>query len=245
MANTTFANLKIGALRRCDHYNSGDSTLLEIAGGLINDCLGFIQTQIKTSKYVNDLANSVNTTASQAYVDLTDTDIIEILNVYQATTDTKLRRLTRNEFVSMVPDTTVNVGVADLAYYPDQILNASGQNIWRIYLVPTPSGVIALNYDYIKNIRFSADGTSADAEFCVLPNIYDEWIYALFRHRFFEQIDPENRSRIITAREIADRATATYKEAINSATDYASQMVGAREKGPLILTRVKTTPAPT
>ena len=41
MANTTLANLKIGALRRAgNHYNSNDSALLTLAGGLINDTRG-------------------------------------------------------------------------------------------------------------------------------------------------------------------------------------------------------------
>ena len=40
MANTTLATLKINCLRRSHHYNSGDQTLLELAGSLINDVLG-------------------------------------------------------------------------------------------------------------------------------------------------------------------------------------------------------------
>jgi hypothetical protein len=244
MANTTFGNLKIGALRRSDHYNSGDSTLLEVAGCVINDVLSEIQSETRNSMYWIDLDNTVNTVASQAYVDLTDTDILEVLAVYQRETDTKLKRIDRNEFVNIAPDTTLHTGTPDLAYCEEQILSGAGVNTFRLFLLPTPGSVIALRYDYLKNPRFSADGAGADAEFCPLPSNYDELIYAMFRPKFFAVIDPENGPRISTALALADRIAGKYLPMIRTKVDEVYQFGSYRHKFPLREFDTKATPVP-
>ena len=243
MANTTLGNLKIGALRRVHFYNSGDATGLALAGGIINDVLGYIQTQIKGSLYEHDLANTITTTANQAYVDLTDSNILEILNVYQTTTDTKLRRLSRQEFVLLQPDTTVFSGTPEYAYFPTQILTA-GVNTWRVYLIPTPSSAISLSYDYIKSLQFSADGTSADAEYSALPRIFDDWIYSEFAPRWFKIVDPSNLQKIQVAESQAEKARRNYRSFIKQDIDGTPQIGSFRDQ-PVIINRfVKTTPAP-
>lgn len=203
MANTTLGNLKIAALKRVHHYNSADSTLLSLAGGLINDALSIMYPYLKKTPYVFDLKNSVSTVASTAYVDLTDTDIVDILNVYQGESDTKLKRLSWEEYVALVPDTSEVTGIPEIAYCPTQNINVSGQNIFRLYLIPTPGSAITLYYDYIKNIRFSTD--DADSEFCILPSIYDPWIYAEFKPLFYRIVAPKDTGVVRSAEVERDR----------------------------------------
>lgn len=228
MANTIFGNLKIGALRRAGNsYNANDTALLALAGGLINDCLGAIQTIIKTSPYVFDLDNTVATVASQAYVALMDTDIIEVLQVYQRETGTKLKQLNRVDYVGVSPDTTRISGTPDLAWAPTQAVSGSGSNIWSLYLYPTPSSVITLRYDYIKNLRFSAD-TGVDASFSPLPNIYDDWIYEKFKPRFWKIVDKNNRSLIDGALKDEALADNKYGLDIKSQADRIKQVGSMR-----------------
>lgn len=242
MANTTFANLKKKALQLAGNsYNASDSTRLELAGGIINDCLSSIQSMIKGSVYTYSVGNTVNTVADQAYVALTDTDILDVVNVYQRVSDTKLIRLPRSKFTELQPDTTRFAGTPEIAWSASQALVA-GVNTWSLYLLPTPSAVIALYYDYEVDMRFSADGTGADAEFSPLPMAYDDWIYSEFRPRFYQVIDSGNRTRIATAEEQANTARAKYSLAINS-VDQHLQLGSAREmlyRGDI----VETTTAP-
>lgn len=244
MANSTLANLKIGALRRAgNHYNASDTTLLSLAGGLINDALGLIQSLTPGAIYHLDIGNTVTTTASTAYIALVDTDIIDILNVYQRVSDTKLRRISYPEYVAINPDITNNLGVAEYAYATTQDLNASGQNIFTLYLLSGSSAAITLYYDYIKNMRFSTDG--ADSEFCALPSIYDAWIYAEFRPMFYQIVDPSNASRIRTAEMQALSARNTFKTMMMSHNDRSEQMGSYAGNLGLISQRVATTADPT
>ncbi len=244
MANMTFANLKIYCLRRAgNHYNANDSTLLEIAGAAINDALSVISTFIKNTAYLYDLENTVNTTTNQAYVDLTDTDIVDILQVYQRVSDTKLKRISRAEYAALVPDTTRGAGIPEYAFCPTQALNGSGQNIWSLYLYPIPSSVVAIYYDYIKNLRFSADGTGADAEFSPLPTIYNKWIADEFRPIFFGIVDPANVNKIRMAEQLAKETRAMFSTDIRVGADEVMQPASYASRS-VITRRVETTPAP-
>ena len=244
MANTTFFNLKIKCLRLGGNwYNSADSTLLTIAGGIINDCLSTIQAMSPASKFWLDLENSKACTASQAYIDLTDTDILEIIAVYQRTTDTKLKRVDRNTWVNLVPDTTAYSGTPDLLYDAEQLLN-TGVNTWRIYLFPTPATTTTMYYDYRKNARFTADGTGADAEYSPLPSQYDALIVEMFRTRFLNVIDIGNTSAISRAERSEQSALSKFIPMLNSKLDETYQLGSYRYRYPNQLTRVAATPTP-
>lgn len=244
MANTTLGNLKKGALQRAgNHYNSNDSALLELAGGVMNDVMGWFQVLLGQHPYVLDLANTVNTVAAAEYVDLVDTDILEVLQVYQRVTDSKLINVSRTDFVGMVPDTTAWGGMPDLVFSPTQTLNASGQNIWRIYLVPTPADIQVLYYDYIKNIQFSS--VTADAEFSPFPSTFDEWIYAEFKPRFYEAIDPKGTARINSAYANAERVGSRCRQYIISPKDGHSQMGSYGNRTDILRSRVADTADPT
>lgn len=245
MANTTFGNLKINALRRAgNNYNANDATKLELAGNIINGIMGKIQKWIKGSPWTLDLDNTVNTTADQAYVDLSDTDILEILQVSQRVTTTKLRQLTRLDYVEAVPDPTKFGGVPEVGWFPKVNVNGSGANIWSIYLVPTPSSVQAMYYDYVKDLKFSADGTGANAEFSKLPPFADEWIYTEFEPLFYRIIDKNNRRLIEGAEATAEKQRPDYISALSRPKDLVMQAGSARDAYPWIYKPVKTTPTP-
>lgn len=242
MANTTLANLKIGALRRCgNQYNANDTALLTLAGGIINDCLGYMQSFLKATPYVWDIGNTVNTTASQAYVALVDTDILEIVQVKQTTTNTKLKQITYPEYVTMFPNTALLAGTPELVFAPTQAVNGSGVNIWTLYLGWTPNAAITMTYDYIKNIRFSSD--TADSSYSPLPTVYDAWIYAEFAPRFIAIIDPENRTRLMTAEEQAAKVRGQFITDLTSQIERTNQMASYGNT-PIIYNRVATTPTP-
>ena len=245
MANTTLGNLKIGALRRAaNSYNSGDASALVQAGGIINDVLTEIQAETRDSLYWKDLNNSVNTTANQAYVDLVDTDILEILSVFQATTKKKLTRINRRDYVSIYPDTSVSAGIPDIAYDEEQIISVAGVNTFRLFLMPTPASAIAILYDYLKNARFSADGTSADGEYCALPSTYDNLIYAMFKAKWFGIIDSENSGRIAAAQAQADNAKRIYYAMLRTKSDEHFQAGSRRDNRNRPYWNVKATPTP-
>lgn len=244
MANSTFANLKIACLRRGGNwYNANDSALLTIAGGIINDCLSVIQAMSPESAFWLDLENSKACTASQAYIDLVDTDILEILSVYQRETDTKLKRVNRNTWVNLVPDTTAYSGTPDLLYDAEQLLT-TGVNTWRIYLFPIPASTTTIYYDYRKNARFTADGTTADAENSPLPSQFDALIVDMFRPRFLRVIDIGNVSAIRSAEEAEQRSIRSFMGMLNSKLDETYQLGSYRYRYPNQLTRVNATPTP-
>lgn len=244
MANTTFANLKIKCLRQAgNEYNANDSTRLEMAGALINDVLSEIQAEIgKDLIYAYDLSNSVNTTSSQAYVQLTDTDIVDILAVYQATDDVKLTQIPWQDYIQLQPDSTLFSGNPYLTYSVAQVLD-SGVNKFRLYFIPTPASAIAISYDYLKNIRFSADGTGANSEYCALPTAFDELIVALFRPKYYQIIDPENGQRLTNVLALADRAKQTYYPRLSGRSDMV-QTIKPFGYGENYVSRVKATPTP-
>lgn len=244
MANTTFANLKIKALRKAgNNYSAADATRLEIAGGIINDVMGMIQTLIKGHPFTLDIGNTVATVASQAYVNLVDTDIIEVLNVYQRVSDRTLKQITYTEYIEAISDPTRLAGVPDLAWAPTQVIT-NGVPVWTLYFIPTPSAIQTMYYDYVKNLQFSVDGTAADPEFCKLPPVYDAWIYAEFKPLFYEIIDPKNRALIRAAEQARNEARAFYREAIMSQATRTGQAGSARDARDYRYQRVATTPAP-
>lgn len=245
MANTTFANLKINALRKAgNYYNANDATLLQMAGGIINEIFGKINIILKGHPYTLDIGNTISTVASQAYVAPLDTDIIEILQVYERLTNRKLRQISYVEYIGLSPDPTRFGGVADLAWAPTQTIDVSGNPAWLIYFIPTPSAVMTIYYDYIKNLQFSSDSTSADAEFSKLPPVYDSWIYSEFKPLFYGITDPKNVSLLSKLESKATQDRQFYTTAIMSQTDRYVQVDSIRDTLDYRYNRVATTPIP-
>ncbi len=237
MANTTFANLKINALRRAgNNYNANDTALLTIAGSLINEVLGFIQSEIKGHPFTLDTSNTVSTVASQAYVDLVAvTDILEILQVYQRVSDRKLTQISYQDYITVAPDPTRWGGLPDMAWAATQVVTTGNPN-WFIYLLPTPASVVTLYYDYMKSFALSAD-----ADYSPLPPAYDGWIYSEFKPKFYEIVDKNNRAVIRDAENDAIQKRAIYKTAILSQASRYDQVASVRGNADITRKRVADT----
>lgn len=246
MANTTFANLKIKFLRRCgNQFNANDSTRLELAGNCINSALGIIQGEIKGHPFTLDTNNTVTATITTPYgTALADTDIIEILDVSQRVDPRKLVWIPYALYKEYMADPTRFAGTPNLYWTATQAVNGSGQNIWTLFFIPTPSSAITIYYDYIKNLQFSSDGTGANDSYSPLPTVYDEWIYAEAKPMFYEIIDPTNDAMINRAAGQALEARDRFRRMIMAGADQYTQAQSLRDRGPMIIKRVQTTPAP-
>lgn len=244
MANSTFSALKIKCLQRAGNsYNSADATRLSIAGGIINDVLAMIGQQIKGHPYTLDIGNSIATTASQAYVDLVDTDIIELVQFTQRSTSSKLKQITYQEYVTMFPNTTLIGGVPELVFAPTTVI-AAGVLTYRVYLGWTPSSAVTMYYDYIKSMRFTADGTSADAEYSPLPTSYDRWIVAEFAPIWYGLVSPEAIQRIQKAEAYALQVRTECLNDLKNAATHQIQMGDYSDRGPAIYRPVAQTNQP-
>lgn|SRR3990167_3299235 len=242
--NTTFGTLKTNALRRAgNRYNSSDATLLSLAGNIINDILSLIGQQIRGHPYTLDIGNTVATVADQEYVDTVDTDIVEILQFKQTSTNTKLKQITYEQYVSMFPNTALVGGVPELVWAPTAVI-AAGVLTWRVYLGWTPSSVITMTYDYVKNLRFSADGPSQDASFCPLSPVYDRWIYAEFAPMLYEILSPSDTNRIQKAENKALQVRTECLNELKNGITRSLQMGRFGEDIPHVWKPVATTPAP-
>lgn len=239
MSNTTYITLVQKALQLAgNQYNANDTTKITLAKSIINDVLAKITSNIKGSPYTLDIGNTVATVASQAYVDLTDTDIIEILSFSQRSTNVRSKQITYDDYLTLVANPTLISGVPDLYWAPTQTV-VTGVPTWRVYLVPTPSAVITMYYDYVKSPLLSANG-----DYSPLPPVYDRWIYAEFRPIYYSVIDPTNYARIRGAEK---QAMLVREECMRDLSQQISRVIQLPLHGemPYIFKPVATTPATT
>lgn len=234
MANTTLANLKINFLRLAgSNYNANDTTRLSLAGICINQALGIIQGEIKGHPFTLDTGNTVSTVASQAYVNLTPTDIIEILSVQERVDPNKLKYIPYPLYLQYMADPSRFTGTPNLYYTTLQSVDGSGQNIWQILFVPTPASVITIYYDYIRNLQLASD-----AAFSPLPGVYDNWIYSEAKPMFYEIIAPMDSDLIKRSVEQAIEARSRYRTMIMAGADQYVQCQSVRDRGPMIYRQV-------
>lgn len=246
MANTTFGNLKIAALRAWgNNYNANDSVKLQIAGNCINRALAIIQGEIKGHPFTLDINNTVAATITTPYkTDLVDTDIIEIFQVEQRSDPRKMKWIPYSLYMEYMADPSRFAGIPSLLWTAVQSVNGSGVNIWSLFFIPTPSSAITIYYDYVKNLQFSSDGSSADAAYSPLPSVYDAWIFDEAKPMFYEVIDPMNDNLITRAYSMAKDSRERFKKMILSTADGYQQAQSSRMRGPLMVKPVDTTPVP-
>lgn len=246
MANTTFGNLKINFLRLAgNRYNANDATLLQLAGNCINQALGIIQSEIKGHPFTLDINNTVTATTTTPYrTDLVDTDIIEVLQVSQRVDPRKLVWIPYTRYLEYLADPTRISGTPNWYWTAVQALNVSGQNIWSLLFIPTPSSAITIYYDYEKNIQFSQDGAGADASYSPLPTTYDAWIYAEAKPILYEIMDSKNNGLITRAQAMAQEARSRYKSMIMNGANTYQQVQSNRERGPYIFKQVQDVTVP-
>lgn len=246
MANTTFANLKINFLRSSgNNYNSADATRLQMAGGCINRALGIIQGLIKGHPYTLDINNTVTATIVTPYgTTLTDTDILEIYQVEQRVDPRKMTWIPYSTYMQYMANPALFSGTPSIYWTATQAVNVSGVNIWTLFFIPTPGSALTIYYDYVKNMAFSSDGTSADAAFSPMPTTFDNWIFSEARPMLYEIIMPMENDTIARAYAQAKEARSLYRNMIMSGADTYVQAQSPRERGPMIIKQVATTTAP-
>lgn len=244
ITNTTFGQLKINLLRLAgNQYNSSDSVKLQLAGNCINTALGIIQGEIKGHPFTLDTGNTVTATIISPYgTPLADTDIIEIVDVTQRVDARKVSWIPYQTYQLYMANPALFAGTPSLYWTTLQTLTA-GQNIWTLFFIPTPASAITIYYDYIKNIQFSSDGSSADASYSPLPTVFDKWIIDEAKPFIYEIMDSKNQGVINAAVINAEKSRKRYKQMILSNADGYTQVASVRERGPMIVKRVDTTTA--
>lgn len=225
-------------------YNANDATKLELAGNCINRALGIIQGELKGHPYTLDINNTVTATITTPYkTDLADTDIIEIFQVSQRSDPNKLKFIPYQQYLQYMADPSRFAGIPSAYWTAIQNLNVSGQNIWSLFFIPTPSSAITIYYDYIKNMQFSSDGTSANASFSPLPSVYDGWIFDEAKPFLYEILEWKNANIIASAKSSAQESRTRYKSMIMSPADAYPQVASVRDSNNLIIKRVESTSA--
>lgn len=242
MANTTFGNLKKNLLRLCgNQYNANDSTKLELAGNCINRALGIIQGEIKGHPFTMDTLNTVTATIVSPYgTALVDTDIIEVVSVSERQDPNKLKWIPYEKYLWYMADPSRFAGIPSCFWTALQAVNVSGVNIWTLFFIPTPSSAITIYYDYVKNMQFSSDSSSADAAYSPLPSVYDGWIFDEAKPFLYEILEWKNTGLITSARALAKDSRVRYKTMIMSPADGYNQVSSVREGGQIVLKRVAT-----
>lgn len=246
MPNTTFGQLKINLLNLSGNlYNPNDAVKLQLAGNCLNRALGIIQGEIKGHPYTLDTGNIVTSIIVTPYgTPLVDTDIIELVDVSQRIDPRKMTWIPYQTYKQYMADPSRFSGTPSFFWTALQSLNLSGQNIWTLYFVPTPSSAITIYYDYVKNLQFSSDDTFSNAQFSPLPNTFDGWIMDEAKPFVYEIVDSKNFALINSARAQALESRNRYKTMIMSNADGYTQVASVRDNLSLVSKRVATTVAP-
>lgn len=243
MANSTFSSLKQRLLQLSgSNYNANDATRLELAGNCINQALGIIQGVIKGHPFTLDIGNSITATSTTPFgTVLPDTNIIEVLQVSQRVDPRKMVWIPYTLYRQYMADPTRLSGTPSWYWTATQEVNVTGTNVWSLYFIPTPSGSTTVYYDYEKNIQFSADGTTANAEFSPLPSTYDKWIIDEAKPIFYEIIMPMENATIMRAQGQALETRARCRDMIMAPADGYTQAQSPRERGPMVFKEVQST----
>ena len=207
---------------------------LELAGICLNQAAGIIQGEIKGHPFTLDTGNTVSTVANQAYVNLSDTDIIEILSVQERVDPNKLTWIPYSLYLQYMADPSRFTGTPNLYYTTLQTIVA-GAPTWQILFVPTPASAITIYYDYVKNLQMASD-----AAYSPLPPVYDSWFYAEAKPMLYEIIDPTNTDMIQRAVAQAVEARQRYRSMIMAGADQYQVCQSVRERGPMVIRQVDT-----
>ena len=183
---TLVADIKILA-----DYNIVDSNLDALILKAINFAVKRMKQYFLDEGMFDEIGahDTFSTVASQEYIDIaTETiDFDEAIILSERTNDSPIDIISFKEYRERYPDPTANkTATPDVAAF---FAN-------RIYLGPTPSGVITLYLDYVKLItKLTASGT--------LPyeDKYDELVFAIAIEHLVKWLNRSDRQAVLTARE--------------------------------------------
>lgn len=194
MSKTTVTTLTT-TIKRLVDYNISDTELDNLILEAINLANNRVKQYFMDEGYLDEIggSDSFPTVANQEYVDIsTETvDFDQQLVLTERTNDKYIDIVTFKEYREMFPDPT-----ADKAQTPE--IAAFFNN--KLYLGPTPSGVITLYLDYIKLLTKLTSSDSMPFE-----GKYDELVIAIVISYLVKWLSRSDRASILTANEDVER----------------------------------------
>ena len=183
---TLVADIKILA-----DYNIVDSNLDALILKAINFAVKRMKQYFLDEGMFDEIGahDTFSTVADQEYIDIaTETiDFDEAIILSERTNDSPIEIISFKEYRERYPDPTANkTATPDVAAF---FAN-------RLYLGPTPSGVITLYLDYVKLVtKLTASST--------LPyeDKYDELVFAIAIEHLVKWLNRSDRQAVLTARE--------------------------------------------
>ena len=190
MAKTTVTSITSDIKKLAD-YDIIDTDLDALILSAINLALKRMKQWFMDESLFDEISESdtFDTTALQEYIDIaTETiDFDQIVVLSERTNDKVIPIKPFDEYRKRYTDPTANSSeTPDMAAFFDN----------RLYLGPTPSGVITLYLDYIKLITKLVAGGTLPFE-----DKYDEVVIAMVMEYLIKWLDRGNRAAILTAKE--------------------------------------------
>lgn len=190
MSKTTVANITSDIKALAD-YDITDDALDALILVAINLAIKRMKQWFFNEGMYDEIGahDNFNTTADQEYIDLATeaVDFDQQVVLTERTNDSPIQIVSFKSYRERYPDPTANKSAT-----PD--VAAFFAN--RLYLGPTPSGVIALYLDYVKVLTKLVAGGTLPFE-----DKYDEVVIVLVMENLVKWLDRSNRQAVITARE--------------------------------------------
>jgi len=145
VAKSSISSLITKIKRRAD-YNITDTGTDNLIVDMLNDAIKRVRQKLLDIGMFDDISASttLTTVADTAYVDVsTIVDLDEIVVQSDRTADRSIMLITYDKFIQLYPDPT--------ACTSNTPIHAARWNS-RIYFGPTPSEVLTLYFDYIKQL---------------------------------------------------------------------------------------------
>lgn len=194
MAKTTVAAITADIKALVD-YDITDSNLDALILKAINYAINRMKQYFMDESLFDEIgaSDTLLTVANQEYIDIaTETiDLDQQIVLTERTNDKPIEIISFKEYREMFPDPT-----ADHSSTPD--VAAFFAN--RLYLGPTPSGVITLYLDYVRLITKLTAGSSLPFE-----DKYDELVTAIVIEYLVKWLNRGDRAAVLTAREDVEK----------------------------------------
>ena len=190
MSKTT-VNTLVSEIKLVGDYNISDTNLDNLLVTAINYAIKRMKQWFMDEGLFDEIGahDTINTTANQEYVDIaTETiDLDQPVILTERTNDSPIDIIPFARYRELYPDPS-----ADKASTPD--VAAFFAN--RLYLGPTPSGIIVLYLDYVKLLTKVTSASTLPFE-----DKYDELITAIALEYLIAFIDNKNTNAITQARD--------------------------------------------
>ena len=190
MAKTTVSTIT-SDIKAIVDYDITDTDLDNLILKHLNYAVKRMKKWFLNEGYFDEIgaSDSFSTTANQEYIDIaTETiDFDQPIVLTERTNDNPITLVSFKEYRERFPDPSI-----DKSATPD--IAAFFAN--RLYLGPTPSGVITIYSDYVKTITKMTSSSSLPYE-----DEYDELVSAIVVEKLVAWFDRKDRAAIVTARE--------------------------------------------